>query len=298
MGHEPRAIDRVPVVAAPDVIVDPAAGHRLERGGDQAERLGAGLAGGALEGSGAEQEGELRRAGKLGGAPEAAMFGVEALDRLAERRVKGDARPLEQRLLLPLGRRGLRGEVAADRLQCPVALRQQVGPVLPPALAERLEHARKTRPGRQVLGRKIGPAVERLQVRREPHAQRPAPAPRHRLDVGHVDLVDIRALLAVDLHRDEVGVEEGGDLRVVEALVRHHVAPVAGGVADAEEDRPVLGAGAGEGGLAPRQPLDRLVGVLEEVGGFFGGEGVGHRGPHGGTGPAGPQRHSAARAAV
>ena len=60
-----------------------------------------------------------------------------------------------------------------------------------------------------------------------------------RLGGRHVDRVDVRPLLAVDLDRDEVGVELRGGRRVLERLVRHHVAPVAGRVADREQHRHV-----------------------------------------------------------
>ena len=43
------------------------------------------------------------------------------------------------------------------------------------------------------------------------------------------------------------------------------MAPVAGGVADREQHRPVLGAGARERLLAPGVPVDRVLRVLEEV---------------------------------
>ena len=52
---------------------------------------------------------------------------------------------------------------------------------------------------------------------------------------------------------------------VLERLALHHVAPVAGGVADREQDRLVLRAGARERLLAPRVPVDRIVRVLEQV---------------------------------
>jgi hypothetical protein len=80
-----------------------------------------------------------------------------------------------------------------------------------------------------------------------------------------VDRVDVGALLAVDLDVDEALVHERRDDRVLEGLVLHHVAPVAGGVADREQDRPVLRAGAGEGLRAPCVPVDRVVRVLAKV---------------------------------
>ena len=93
---------------------------------------------------------------------------------------------------------------------------------------------------------------------------------------GLVDLVEVGPLLAVDLDVDEEGVHDSGDVRVRERLVRHHVAPVAGGVADREQDRLVLGARARERLLAPRIPVDRVVGVLPEVGARFLREAVRH----------------------
>jgi len=53
------------------------------------------------------------------------------------------------------------------------------------------------------------------------------------------------------------------------------MAPVAGGVADGEEDRPVLSGGGPEGFLAPGVPVYGVVGMLEEVGALFGEEAIG-----------------------
>ncbi len=61
----------------------------------------------------------------------------------------------------------------------------------------------------------------------------------------------------------------------------HDVAPVAGGVADGEEDRLVFLARLGERLLAPGIPVDRVVGVLEEVRALLGGEVVLLRGCRG-----------------
>jgi hypothetical protein len=60
-------------------------------------------------------------------------------------------------------------------------------------------------------------------------------------------------------------VEQRGRLGVLERLVRHHVAPVAGGVADREHDGDVAPGGLGEGLVAPRPPVHRVVRVLEQV---------------------------------
>ena len=60
-----------------------------------------------------------------------------------------------------------------------------------------------------------------------------------------------------------------GDLLVLERFALHDVAPVAGRVADAQEDGLVLLARLGEGLLAPRKPVHRVVLVLEQVGRFL-----------------------------
>jgi hypothetical protein len=82
----------------------------------------------------------------------------------------------------------------------------------------------------------------------------------------HVDRVDVRALLAVDLDAHEVLVHVLGHVRVLERLAFHHVAPVTRRVADRHEDRPVLLARPRKRRFAPRLPRDRVVLVLEEVG--------------------------------
>jgi hypothetical protein len=74
-----------------------------------------------------------------------------------------------------------------------------------------------------------------------------------------------RPLLAVDLDVDEALVHEPRDRRILEGLALHDVAPVTGGVANGEEERPVLPARALEGLLAPGVPVDRIELVLEEV---------------------------------
>jgi hypothetical protein len=82
---------------------------------------------------------------------------------------------------------------------------------------------------------------------------------------GHVDRVHVGTLLAVHLDGDEVLVELASDLQVLEGLLLHDVAPVAGGVAHREEDRTAGAACLGEGLVAPGVPVDRIVGVLPEV---------------------------------
>ncbi len=97
----------------------------------------------------------------------------------------------------------------------------------------------------------VGPAEERSPVRGEEHAHGPPARTGDGLDGLHVDGVDVGALLAVHLDGDERGVELRGRGRVLERLVGHDVAPVAGRVADGEEDGLVLGRGPAR---RPRRP--------------------------------------------
>ena len=134
-----------------------------------------------------------------------------------------------------------------------------------PKLADVLENLHQARMAVAAVGRKIGSAVERFEIGCEKNIERPAALSAHRLDEGHVNLVHIRSFLAVELDADEVLVEEMGDPFVLEGFPFHDVAPVAGRVTYAEEDRLVLPARPREGFLAPGKPVHRIVGVLEEV---------------------------------
>ena len=111
-------------------------------------------------------------------------------------------------------------------------------------------------------------------VGRQEDRHRPAAVTGHRDDRVHVDGVEVGPLLAVDLDVHEVLVHQRRRLGVLERLVLHHVAPVAGRVADREQDRPVLLARAGERLVAPGVPVDGVLGVLEQVGAGLRGEPV------------------------
>ena len=120
-----------------------------------------------------------------------------------------------------------------------------------PGLVHAREDAGKTGHAPRVGRRKIRAAEERLELGREEHRHRPAAVPGHRHHGRHVDLVEVGALFTVDLDVDEVLVHEGRDVRVLEALALHDVAPVAGRVADRQEDRLVLGLWPWPAPLAP-----------------------------------------------
>ena len=74
-------------------------------------------------------------------------------------------------------------------------------------------------------------------LRGQEHGVRPAARAREQAAPLHVDLIDVRALLPVDLDAHEVLVHERRDLRIREDLTLHDMAPVAGAVAHGEKDR-------------------------------------------------------------
>jgi hypothetical protein len=113
--------------------------------------------------------------------------------------------------------------------------------------------------------REVRAAEERPAVGGEEDGHRPAALPRQGLDRLHVDLVDVGALLPVDLDVDEQVVHERRDLGVLERLVRHHVAPVACRVAHGQQHRLVVAPGDAERLVTPGVPVDRVVGVLAQV---------------------------------
>ena len=197
----------------------------------------------------AQQEQQLRGPRELRRAAEAAAQAVERrleLPHCARERVGTGHRG---RLLRPR-----RGEASKAIGQAGRRTHDAIA-VLLPGTADFFQHRREARPPVPAVRRKVRAAVERLQIRREPDAHRPSARPGRRLHEQHVDAIHVGALLAVHLDGDEARVEHLRDGRVLERLVLHHVAPVAGRVADGQEDRLVLAARGGKRLLAPRVPV-------------------------------------------
>ena len=128
-------------------------------------------------------------------------------------------------------------------------------------------------------GGEVRAAVKGRALGREEDGHRPAAVARHGLHRLHVDVVDVRALLPIDLHADEVLVHEPGDVLVFERLALHHVTPVTRRVPDREENRLVLALRLGECLVTPRKPVHGIVSVLEQVRTGLVGEAIGHVAP-------------------
>ena len=116
-----------------------------------------------------------------------------------------------------------------------------------------------------ILG-EVRAAPEGLRVRVEEHGQRPAALLAQPVQRAHVDRVDVGPLLAVDFDVDVEFVHDGGGGLVLEAFVRHDVAPVTGRIPDRQQDRLAGRLGLGQRVGPPRPPVHGVIGVLEEIG--------------------------------
>ena len=246
VGHQPALVDRIAGEAAAEVVVDAAGCHRSEAGVDHRARLGVPEAH-----ERAQHQVDAHRRWELGCVAEPTPLAVERPGELAHT-------GLDQ-----VGARGSGGRLhrrrASDRLDERAGVLLDVGGSIAPHVVDRAHQLQELR------AREVGAAVERCARRRHEHRHRPAPTPRHGLHRVHVHRVDVGTFLAVDLHVHEQPVHHLGDLGVLEALVRHDVAPVAGAVADAQQDRDVALRRRGEGLGSPRVPVDRVVAMLPKV---------------------------------
>ncbi len=148
--------------------------------------------------------------------------------------------------------------------QCRAVLLDLAGLVTeqPRDLAQHVEE------GRFAVARSVGKicaAPDRLAGRREKHGQRPAAVLAKVMQRRHVDLIDVRPLLAIDFDIDEQLVHHAGGGVVLKALVRHHMAPMAGRIPDRQQDWLVGLFGRGERFRPPRPPIDRVILVLKEI---------------------------------
>jgi hypothetical protein len=134
--------------------------------------------------------------------------------------------------------------------------------------------------------RKVGAAEEGHQgIRVEKSGQGPAATLLIEELMGKlVNPVQVRTFLPVYLDVDEVGVHDCRRIRILERLVGHDMAPVAGGVAHRQQDRPARFPGQGDGLVVPGLPCHRVAGMLQQIGAGGGGEAILGDIGHGGSG--------------
>ena len=259
VGHEPAGVGRVAAEAADEVVVDAAGGHGVERPQRHVagvrrrrRRHGGPGAGTARRGSGRGNFGAGPKPPHSGSKPAPSPATTCSSDGVGVERRSAAGRP-EQRPQHRRRHRRRRGPPAAASLEAlgqaellahgadeRVGLREDLRPLADPRLAQRLHDAAERGHAVALDGREVRPGVEGAPVGRAEDGHGPAARARQGLGGRHVDGVEIGPLLPVDLDRDEPPGQVGRRRRVLEALVRHDVAPVARGVADGEEDRLVL----------------------------------------------------------
>ena len=127
-----------------------------------------------------------------------------------------------------------------------------------------------------VFGREVGAAEEGTSVGEAEAIEGPATVSVDHLDGVHHEFIDLGAFFPVDLDADEVLVHQLRDVRLLEGLAGHDVAPVAGRVADRDEHRLALGLGRGKGLRTPRPPMDGVSRMLFQVEGLLLGQTIGH----------------------
>ena len=270
VGHEPACVGGVAVEPVPQVVEQSTASHAPQGGLDHLQGRWIPRARPA-----SQEERQLVGGGELGGAAEPAEGRIEVprevlLGQIEHRRLQRGALAHVVHLL----------EEPGDLLR----RRQNALAVISPGPVDGGQELHHARPAVDPVLGDVGAREEGTPLGGQHHGQRPAARAGHHLGHGHVDRVDVRTLLPVDLDADEAVVQQRGHLRILEGLVLHHVAPVAGGITDGQEHRAVQLPGALEGLVPPGVPVDRVAGVLEQVGALFVDQAVELRAPVEGKG--------------
>ena len=249
--------------AAGELVPEPAVRHPLQGAPGGAKGLGPDGTPRFRE-MPAEQQDRLSARRELGRRPEAAVLRVVGAEQASDAR----GRRLRSDEFAGRAASSGKGRRGAQPGQQPLPAGEQAGPLRPvgPGLGDPVEDPAEAGPAPPVLRREVGAAEERGPVRGDEDGERPAPGAGGALDERHVDLVHLGPLLPVHLHRHEEPVHPLGEGGIREGLPRHHMAPVATGVADGEQHRAVAPPGLGEGLRPPALPVDRVVPVLAEVG--------------------------------
>ena len=135
-----------------------------------------------------------------------------------------------------------------------------------PRVLEGLEDAGEPGLAATINGREVGPGIEGPTVRGGEDSHRPASVTGGRLSGRHIEAVEVWTLLPVDLDGNEGSVGDCRDGRILETLVRHHMAPVARGIPDRDQQRPIELGCVGQGLVVPRLPGNGIVRMLQEIG--------------------------------
>jgi hypothetical protein len=95
------------------------------------------------------------------------------------------------------------------------------------------------------------------------------------LNERHINAIDVGPFFAIDFDVHKLTVHNGRHFLAFERLVRHDVAPVASRVTDGKKDWFVFLASPRKSVFTPRMPINRVIGVLEQIRGFLPGKAIG-----------------------
>ncbi len=263
MRNLPFAVDGIPVKPSAEVVIDPAGRHRpqlKQRVPFQSPVL--------LPRRLPQHQAQRRDRRKFRTVAKSPVHRIEQSSQFADRVIQ---QPVRQGL-----RRQLWRADSQQPLFDPGNIFLNFVAMIPIGFDDAPQDVRK---GRQVVPRhrrKVGPSVERFLIRRQKHGQGPAASASGK-DLGRllVDLVEVRALFAIHFDVDEMPIHHPGDFEVLKRFMRHHVAPMAGGIADRQENRPVFGLRPRQRLLAPGIPVHGIFGVLPEIGTRLGKQTIG-----------------------
>ena len=104
--------------------------------------------------------------------------------------------------------------------------------------------------------------------------QGPAAAAGHRLYGIHINMIEVGPLLAVDFYVDEILFMMAAACWVFKTFPFHYVAPVTGGIADADKYRLIFIHCSFQRFLAPGIPVYRIMRMLKQIRTCFAGKPV------------------------
>src|SRR5690348_14537487 len=142
----------------------------------------------------------------------------------------------------------------------------KLGPFVPVGVRDRKENPAKARPSHLIFRREIRSPKKGLSIRQQKSCQRPTTLAGNSAYGGLITRIDVRTLVTVHFHGDEVFIDDFGDFGVFVTLAVDDVAPMAPHRSDIKEDGLVFGFRARKRRIAPFVPVNRLVRRGAQVG--------------------------------
>ena len=256
----PFSVDAVAVKAAAQLVEQTALGHARQRQRRHVQRLQVGHRRCGAGVPVAQQALQQRRVRKFRRTSEAAPVAIQTGFELRTALVQG----LRVECLVSGHRRRIH---VSERRNHRAGAAEQLGLVIAIVVGDMREQLAEARHAMTAHGWEIGARKKRpLIVMHQEYRQRPAAAAAaEHLLRELVQAIEVGTFLAIDLDIDEALVHQRRSGRILEGLVRHHVAPVAGGIADREQNGLVLATRQRQRRIAPGIPVHRVVRVLAQI---------------------------------